>query len=672
LETFLVVLILLGLIAISNIINRFIPFVPIPLIQIGLGVVVVLLPLGIHMSLEPELFFVLFIAPLLFNDGKRTPRNELWNLRAPILMLALGLVFATVLIAGYSINWMIPTIPLAAAFALAAILSPTDAVAVSAIAGRVHLPKSIHRILEGESLMNDASGLVAFNFAIAAAVTGIFSLPKASISFVIIALGGLIVGAILAFLLIRFSVFIRRLGMEDITVHVLLQILTPFIVYLISEEIGVSGILAVVAAGIIHAVEKDRAVSPQYKLQLVSASTWSVLLYILNGLVFLILGLSIPDVIEVIYRDTAVDNLMVIGYVLAITLLLFVLRFIWVYVFSLAGAGLQKMEKSSIKSMLILTISGVRGAVTLAGAFSIPFVLGDGSPFPERDLIIFIAAGVILMSLLIASIFLPILAGKEEPVAEPGDTEVEQAAKSKVVAAGITLLQSMMTEESKESALPALSEFKEKVYSLNREDQANDPALENFRRLGVEARIVGLHAERKELSQLLANNEIPATVALKMEEFLDHSEVFLARSLNSQIRISITEIRRLFAGMFSGQNEGEASQLMLQQAECARKAKISMSHAAIAAINASKNENNRKAAEKVADSYEKLISRLQQGQGWTKDGLVDHQKLELKLKAIQEQRDKVQQMYQDGTINRKLAGKLRKFVDHLETSIWED
>lgn len=343
-ETFLVVLVLLGLIAISNIINRFIPFVPIPLIQIGLGVVVVLLPLGIHMSLEPELFFVLFIAPLLFNDGKRTPRNELWNLRAPILMLALGLVFATVLIAGYSINWMIPTIPLAAAFALAAILSPTDAVAVSAIAGRVHLPKSIHRILEGESLMNDASGLVAFNFAIAAAVTGIFSLPKASISFVIIALGGLIVGAILAFLLIRFSVFIRRLGMEDITVHVLLQILTPFIVYLISEEIGVSGILAVVAAGIIHAVEKDRAVSPQYKLQLVSASTWSVLLYILNGLVFLILGLSIPDVIEVIYRDTAVDNLMVIGYVLAITLLLFVLRFIWVYVFSLAGAGLQKWK----------------------------------------------------------------------------------------------------------------------------------------------------------------------------------------------------------------------------------------------------------------------------------------------------------------------------------------
>lgn len=672
-ETFLAVLVLLGLIAVSNIVNRFIPFVPIPLIQIGLGVVVILLPLGIHMSLEPELFFVLFIAPLLFNDGKRTPRNELWNLRAPILMLALGLVFATVLIAGYSINWMIPSIPLAAAFALAAILSPTDAVAVSALAGRVHLPKSTHRILEGESLMNDASGLVAFNFAIAAAVTGVFSLPKASLSFVLIAAGGLIVGALLAFLLIRFSVFIRRLGMEDITVHVLLQILTPFIIYLISEELGVSGILAVVAGGIIHAIEKDRAVSPQYKLQLVSASTWSVLLFILNGLVFLILGLSIPDVIEVIYRDTAVDNLKVVGYVLAITALLFVLRFIWVYVFSLVATRLRKTEGTSIKSLVILTISGVRGAVTLAGAFSIPFVLGDGiTPFPERDLMIFIAAGVILMSLLIASIFLPLLAGKEESTAEVGAAGSEENAKSAVITAGVTMLQSMMTEDTRESALPALSEFTDKINSLNNEDQTKDSAMENFRRLGIETRIVGLHAERKELSRLLENNEIPATLAQKMEEILSHSEVFLARSLNSQIRISITEIRQLFTGVFSGQHDGEVGTQVIQQAECARSAKIAMSKAAVIAVKAGMNESNRKASEKVIGSYEKLISRLEQGQGWTKDGLVDDQKLEMKLKAIQEQRDKVQQMYQDGTINRKIAGKLRRFVDHLETSIWED
>ncbi|ULO05500.1 Na+/H+ antiporter [Paenibacillus sp. 19GGS1-52] len=671
-ETFLAVLVLLGLIAVSNIVNRFIPFVPIPLIQIGLGVIVVLLPSGIHMSLEPELFLVLFIAPLLFNDGKRTPRNELWSLRAPILMLALGLVFATVFIAGYAIHWMIPTIPLPAAFALAAILSPTDAVAVSALAGRLHLPKSIHRILEGESLINDASGLVAFKFAIAATVTGVFSLRQATFSFILIAVGGLLAGALLAFLLIRLSVFIRRLGMEDVTIHMLLQILTPFIIYLVSEEIGVSGILAVVAGGVIHAIEKDRTISPQYKLQLVSASTWSVLLFILNGMVFLILGVSIPDVIEVIYRDDAVDNLLVVGYVLAITALLIVLRFLWVYLFSLWGSRLRKMEKVPMKSHLITSISGVRGAVTLAGAFSIPLVLGDGSSFPERDLIIFIAAGVILMSLLIASVFLPLLAGKEEAVADATLVGSEQAARSAVMNAGMTLLRSMMTEDKQDSALPALTEFTDQIKRLGSTEQNNTPLSEHFRQLVIKTRIIGLHAERKELNRLLEHTEIPAPVALKMEELLDHTEGFLASTLNSQIKISVTEVRRLFAGLFSGQREGDDVQQAVQYAESAKIAKIAMCRAAIEAVKSQLNADNQEASQQVMGKYEQIIARLRQGSDWTKDGLVDDQKLELKLKAIQEQRDKVQQLYEQGTINRKIAGKLRRYVDHLETSIWED
>ncbi|KAI7243190.1 hypothetical protein KC345_g12178, partial [Hortaea werneckii] len=200
-------------------------------------------------------------------------------------------------------------------------------------------------------------------------------------------------------------VFIRRFGMEDVTIHVLLQILTPFIIYLISEEIGVSGILAVVAGGVMYAIEKDRAVSPQYKLQLVSASTWSVLLMVLNGLVFLILGVSVPDVVEVIYHDQTLNNFMVAGYVLAITALLIVLRFLWVYAYSLWESRRLKVEKAPLKSQVLTSISGVRGAVTLAGAFSFPLVLGDGiTPFPQRDLIIALAAGVILMSLVIASI----------------------------------------------------------------------------------------------------------------------------------------------------------------------------------------------------------------------------------------------------------------------------
>lgn len=198
-ETFYAVLALLIIICTSNIINHFIPCIPVPLYQVALGSILVLLFPELEMGMNPELFFVLFVAPILFNDGKRVPRGELWNLRAPILMLALGLVFATVFIVGYFINWMIPTILLSAAFALAAILSPTDAVAVSSLASRIKLPKNVMHLIEGEALMNDASGLVAFKFAIAATITGVFSLKEASISFFIIAIGGLLCGSILAF-----------------------------------------------------------------------------------------------------------------------------------------------------------------------------------------------------------------------------------------------------------------------------------------------------------------------------------------------------------------------------------------------------------------------------------------------------------------------------------------
>ncbi|WP_019911585.1 Na+/H+ antiporter [Paenibacillus sp. HW567] len=672
-ETFLAVLLLLGLIAVSNIVNRFIPFVPIPLIQIGLGVIAAMVPTGIHMSFEPELFFVLFIAPLLFNDGRRTPRDELWNLRAPILLLALGLVFVTVFVAGYAIHWMIPSIPLAVSFALAAILSPTDAVAVSALAGKVHLPKSIHRILEGESLMNDASGLVAFKFAIAAAVTGVFSLPKATVSFVLIAAGGLLAGALLSFLLIRLSVFIRRFGMEDVTIHVLLQILTPFIIYLICEEIGVSGILGVVAGGVMYAIEKDRAVSPQYKLQLVSASTWSVLLLILNGLVFLILGVSVPDVVKVIYRDSSLNNFMVAGYVLAITALLIVLRFLWVYAYSLWETRRRKVEKAPLRSQLITSISGVRGAVTLAGAFSIPLVLGDGSPFPQRDLIIALAAGVILMSLVIASIFLPLLADKEETVVvETRVLNSELTARSVVIDAGMSMLRSLISENPQPMNQPALLEFTDKIDRLCARKTGDDPEAEHFRQLGVQAKRNALAAERSELRRMLDNGTIAVPVASKMEELIDHKEALMCKRLDTQFKFSLTEIQRLFSGLFSGKLNGDEGRQAALNAESARVAKISMCQAAVAAVSAGMNEENRLASQKVIDKYEQMETRLSEGDGWIKDGVVDDQRLELKLQAIQEQRNTVQMMYQNGAINLKIAGKLRKFVDQLETAIWED
>lgn len=402
------VIVLLVMVVIAHIVNGWVPWFPAPIIQVGLGIAAALLPFGIRIPLEPELFFIVFIAPLLFNDGKLTPRDELWQLKASILLLALGLVFITVIVLGWFIHWMIPAIPLPAAFALAAILSPTDAVAVGASAKRIRLPRHILRLLQGEALMNDASGLVAFKFAVAAMVTGVFSWGEAAVSFGLISIGGLLCGAVSAYLITRLQRFLSKYGMEDATAHMLLQILAPFLIYYLAEELHVSGILAVVAAGIVYAIERDHTTYATPAMQNVSSSTWSVIMFILNGLVFLLLGLHIHEVSTAIFSDASFDNGLVIGYIIAISLALIAIRFLWVYWF---------VKETGFRTSLMTAISGVRGAVTLAGAFSIPYTLQDGSEFPGRSLLLFLAAGVIVFTLVTASVLLPLLTqGQQDQV----------------------------------------------------------------------------------------------------------------------------------------------------------------------------------------------------------------------------------------------------------------
>ncbi|NUU80306.1 Na+/H+ antiporter [Paenibacillus xylanilyticus] len=669
-ELFIAVLVLLVLIGLSNILNRFVPFIPVPLIQIALGVAIALLPAGVHLPLNPELFFVLFIAPLLYNDGKRTPRHELWNLRAPILLLALGLVFVTVVVAGYAIHWLIPTIPLPAAFALAAILSPTDAVAVGAMAGRVHLPKSIHRLLEGEALMNDASGLVAFKFAIAATVTGVFSLAEASFSFLIIAIGGLLVGAVLSFLLIRLGVWIRRLGMEDVTIHMLLQILTPFVIYLVSEEIGVSGILAVVAGGIIHAIERDRTESVQLKMQVVSASTWSVILFILNGLVFVILGVQIPDVLSTIFVNVSFNNLQVLGYVGLISLLLLLLRFVWIYLFWQGNEWFRKKSpigKPRLQEISIISLSGVRGAVTLAGAFSIPYVLQDGSPFPERDLIIFLAAGVILFTLIAASVFLPVLAKNDEKTTDGSQQTTERKAKDIMLNAAIRAVKSEMTDENKAAALAVVSDLSK--YIRQAAGQLTAGKRKDILKQETAINLIGTRAERREIENMLDENVIASEAAFKCNSWLDRKEMMLANRTNTQMMFSISEIGRVLGHLFTNRTEKPDQPFMIENADLFRQVKLRTSEAAIKAIRAHMNDGNRPVALSVIAKYERVIARLRSwNQGKTEDPF-NQEKLELQMVAIQEQRNTVQQLYENGEINRDVAAKLRRFINDVEATV---
>ncbi|PLT47421.1 Na+/H+ antiporter [Paenibacillus sp. FSL W8-1187] len=657
-EIFLLTMALLVMIGASNVIQRLIPFVPVPIIQIGLGIAAAYMPFVHHVPFEPELFFVLFIAPLLFNDGKITPREELWRLRSPILLLALGLVFATVLLVGPFIHWLIPAIPLSAAFALAAILSPTDAVAVGSISGRAKLPGGILRLLEGEALMNDASGLVAFNFAIAATVTGYFSITHAAGSFIVIALGGLAVGAALGFAAVWLRVWLRRWGMEDITVHMLILILTPFLIFLAAEHLHVSGILAVVAAGVVHAVERDRMGPSTIRLNVVSDSTWSVILFCLNGLVFMLLGFEIPAVITKIWEDPNYHNGQVIGYIFAITALLLALRFVWVWA-----------SDRRWKPALLTALSGVRGAVTLAGAFSIPLLLGDGSPFPERSLILFICAGVILLTLVIASVFLPLLT--REPGAAPkvgaeaAAKEAERRARIKVLEAGLSTVQAEMREDNQAAALAIKADYAQRLQEL----RIGLAADTESRSAVVPLRLEALEAERRLAREWLADGRITPQLEEAFQSSLNRVEL----ALTNRFKLLAALLYGLFIRLFTKRGRLRKARL---KAERVKEEYKDLKQAAIGAsierLRELEGEYSPDLIQAMLGHYREMALRLRGDRFGRGETGTAAERRELEQKAVQAERNEIQRLFEEGGIDRKLAAKLRVYVNYREASLHEN
>ncbi|MEH7352559.1 Na+/H+ antiporter [Neobacillus drentensis] len=668
-EFFLLILLLLIIIGLSSFINHFLPFIPVPLIQIALGVLLASLPLGIHIPMDPELFFVLFIAPLLFHDGKNVSRQELWKLRKPILLLALGLVFVTVFAIGYLIHWLIPSIPLPAAFALAAILSPTDVVAVGAISSRVKIPKTLMHVLEGEGLMNDASGLVAFKFAVAATVTGFFSLAEASWSFIVIAIGGLACGAILAFLIIQLKIFIRRLGMEDVTIHMLIQLLTPFVIFYIIEHFHLSGILSVVAAGIVHTIYRDRDRSPAMQLQVVSQSTWTVLIYILNGLVFVLLGLQIPSVTNEIFKNPLFNNWEVSKYIVIITAALLLLRFLWIYgAWKWVWAFKKQFQKPSIKAIGTITISGVRGAVTLAGAFTIPYVLADGSPFPERALIIFIAAGVILITLIVASIFLPILARTEKGNTEEQREEMERSAMIQTIDAAIRSIRELMNDDNREAAVSVIATYNQ---IRNRLNNVSDEYSKKLKLVETEIRMKALEAEVHYIEEMKNTGQIDRETAYLTEEHVQRMMIAVTNRMHYRRLFIWSLIKRSMYKLFVPKNE---EQLKYRQEKSKKliKLKVNMAKAAIQYLKEQMTPENEHIYLVIIGEYNEMIMKFKLAKKGADFSQYIELQRELRAKAFQAERDEIQNLYEEGEITIDVIRKIRKQINIREAYWMEE
>ncbi|MFV0557227.1 MAG: cation:proton antiporter [Enterococcus sp.] len=396
----------------SSIFSKMVPAIPSVFVQIFLGVILGISSVGQTITFDPDLFLVMIIAPLLFREGQYADIPGILKHFGIVLSLAFGGVLLTIGTVGLTLHWLLPIIPLAACFAFGAALGPTDVVAVRSLAGKYQLSEKALHILDGEGLLNDAAGVTAFQFAIASLLLGQFSAVQASLTLIISTIGGFIVGWGVVWLKQKIFHLIERASAQDVTAYMLIELLLPFVAYLVADLLGVSGIIAAVVAGMVQTWQRSKVTLFEAELANLSEKTWQTIVFTLNALVFIILGIQISQVFSPVWQSSNYVNLHVIGVILLISLLLFFVRglfLVMIYRIKYHRQGRQKKRE-----LLLLTFGGVRGTLSLATIFILPEYV-QGLFFEERELLLFITAGVILVTLIVGVIALPLLAQEEQP-----------------------------------------------------------------------------------------------------------------------------------------------------------------------------------------------------------------------------------------------------------------
>ncbi|HBI0890105.1 TPA: sodium:proton antiporter [Staphylococcus aureus] len=537
-EIFETILIFIAVVILSSFVHTFIPKVPLAFIQIFLGMLLFITPIPVQFNFDSELFMVTMIAPLLFVEGVNVSRVHLRKYIKPVMMMALGLVITTVIGVGLFIH---SDLPIGAAFAIAAILCPTDAVAVQAITKGKVLPKGAMTILEGESLLNDAAGIISFKIAVGVLVTGAFSLVDAVQLFLIASIGGAVVGLLIGMALVRFRLTLMRRGYENINMFTIIQLLTPFVTYLIAELFHASGIIAAVVAGLVHGFERDRIMQVRTQLQMSYNHTWNILGYVLNGFVFSILGFLVPEVIIKIIKTEPHNLIFLIGITIVVALAVYLFRFVWVYVlypyFYLAISPFQKMmtkndddnpttEKPPKRSLyaLIMTLCGVHGTISLAIALTLPYFLAGHHAFTYRNDLLFIASGMVIISLVVAQVLLPLLT-KPAPKTVIGNMSFK-VARIYILEQVIDYLNQKSTFETSFKYGNVIKEYHDKLAFLKtvEKDDENSKELERLQK-------IAFNVETKTLESLVDEGQITNSVLENYMRYAERTQVYRQASL---------------------------------------------------------------------------------------------------------------------------------------------
>lgn len=509
----ILILCILGAVLLSSFLSRFLPRISTPLVQIVLGLIASQMPFFPDVQLDPELFLVLFIAPLLYLEAHEINKSQLLKSLKLSLSLAIGLAIFTMVVVGFSLHALWPMFPLAAALALGAALGPTDAVAVSSLSHEATLTQRQIGVLKGESLFNDASGIVGFQFAIAAAVTGQFRVTEAAWEFLITFFGGAIFGCIVGVLANWVFESSRQLGWETTTTRILMELFLPFLLYLGAEAVHVSGILSVVAAGLMIRFDRTGIGPNVARTNIVASSVWSVLSFSLNGAVFILLGMLLPGAMRTSWGNPAVSNYTLLAIILCVSALVVGLRFLWVSgMLRLARAQdshkRRCMTPERWRSAAVMTFGGAKGTITLSLMFTIPYTIADGEWFPMRDELIFIAGGVIIVTLLLANFLLPVIAPNS---AKDASRETAEAS-IEVLRRTVEELAELTTDENRSAVMVVINSYTQRIGRLKNQLGTINPAAR------IELQIDTLNWEKEYIKRRLAEFRLDPTLSERERE----------------------------------------------------------------------------------------------------------------------------------------------------------
>ncbi|MDP3540705.1 MAG: Na+/H+ antiporter [Azonexus sp.] len=493
---------------------------PYPIALVAGGALLGLIPKLPQFPFDPQLILVIVLPPILYQAALLTSWSDFKANIRPISLLAIGLVIATTLAVGAALKLMVPSVPWAAAFVLGAIVSPPDAVAATTILSRLNIPRHLVTILEGESLVNDASGLVIYKLAIVAVLTGAFSFGDAAAQFALVSVGGIAIGIILALIFIAIH---RRLG--DPFIEVITSLTIPYTAYIAAESLHVSGVLAVVAAGLVRGRYSPEIVSAE--MRIMARSVWNVLVFMLNSLIFILIGIQMSDVMDNLGRYRLSDLLLLGATISAVAI---AVRFLWVFPVAylprwLSGSLHEPAPEPRSRELLIISWCGMRGIVSLAAALALPTVLPNGEPFPARDLIIFLTFFVIATTLIGQGLTLTPLIRKLKVGSDWSMLEEQKQVRAAMSSAAIAAIDSHLAAASAPSewADQLRAEIADRVALAAPEGLAQTAKDE----LLLQLRRVAIKAERKELIRLWRENEIGDEVMRHQEEILDYQEAQL-------------------------------------------------------------------------------------------------------------------------------------------------